>query len=64
MLKCAFCGRRLEPTVAWKGHGERYYCNEFCADEAFSPKLNNRTGHSWLGAFHLPSTFESVHDRF
>ena len=35
MLKCAFCGRRLEPTVAWKGHGERYYCNEFCADEAF-----------------------------
>jgi hypothetical protein len=35
MLKCAFCGRRLEATAAWKGHGERYYCNEFCAEEAF-----------------------------
>ena len=32
MLKCALCGRRLEPTAAWKGRGERYYCNEFCAD--------------------------------
>ena len=35
MLKCAFCGRRLEATAAWKGHGERYYCNAFCAEEAF-----------------------------
>jgi hypothetical protein len=32
MLKCALCGRRLEPTAAWKGRGERYYCNGFCAE--------------------------------
>jgi len=32
MLKCAFCGRLLEPTAAWKGRGERYYCNGFCAE--------------------------------
>jgi hypothetical protein len=31
MLKCALCGRRLEPTAAWKGR-ERYYCNGFCAE--------------------------------
>jgi hypothetical protein len=32
MLKCALCGRRLEPTAAWKGRGEHYYCNGFCAE--------------------------------
>jgi hypothetical protein len=32
MLKCALCGRRLEPTAAWKGRGEQYYCNGFCAE--------------------------------
>jgi hypothetical protein len=32
MLKCALCGQRLEPTAAWKGRGERYYCNGFCAE--------------------------------
>jgi CheY-like chemotaxis protein len=31
MLKCALCGRRLEPNAAWKGR-ERYYCNGFCAE--------------------------------
>jgi hypothetical protein len=22
----------LEETAAWKGSGERYYCNDFCAE--------------------------------
>ncbi len=32
MLRCAFCGRALKETAAWKGRGERYYCNDFCAE--------------------------------
>jgi hypothetical protein len=32
MLECALCGRRLLPTAAWKGRGEQYYCNGFCAE--------------------------------
>jgi hypothetical protein len=32
MLGCATCGRSLEETAAWKGNGERYYCNDFCAE--------------------------------
>jgi hypothetical protein len=32
MLSCAACGRSLEATAAWKGDGERYYCNDFCAE--------------------------------
>jgi hypothetical protein len=32
MLSCAACGRSLEATAAWKGSGERYYCNDFCAE--------------------------------
>src|SRR5262249_27212384 len=31
-LRCAACGRSLEATAAWKGAGERYYCNDFCAE--------------------------------
>jgi hypothetical protein len=32
MMRCAACGRSLAEDAAWKGGGERYYCNEFCAD--------------------------------
>jgi len=32
MLSCAACGRTLADHAAWKGSGERYYCNEFCGD--------------------------------
>jgi hypothetical protein len=32
MLSCATCGRSLEATAAWKGSGEHYYCNDFCAE--------------------------------
>ena len=32
ILSCATCGRSLEETAAWKGNGERYYCNDFCAE--------------------------------
>jgi hypothetical protein len=32
MLSCATCGRSLEATAAWKGNGEHYYCNDFCAE--------------------------------
>jgi hypothetical protein len=32
MISCAACGRSLEATAAWKGRGERYYCNDFCAE--------------------------------
>lgn len=32
MLSCAACGRSLAETAAWKGSGERYYCNDFCAE--------------------------------
>jgi hypothetical protein len=41
MLRCAACGQALAEQAAWKGSGERYYCNEFCADAeaAQSPSL-------------------------
>jgi hypothetical protein len=41
MLRCAACGQALAEQAAWKGSGERYYCNEFCADAeaAESPSL-------------------------
>jgi len=32
ILSCATCGRSLEDTAAWKGSGEWYYCNDFCAE--------------------------------
>jgi hypothetical protein len=32
MLRCGRCGRHLDGTAAWKGGGERFYCNEFCAE--------------------------------
>jgi hypothetical protein len=40
-LACAACGRSLAEAFAWKGNGERYYCNDFCAEaeEAESPAL-------------------------
>jgi len=40
-LTCAACGRSLAEAFAWKGGGERYYCNDFCAEaeEAESPAL-------------------------
>jgi hypothetical protein len=40
-LTCAACGRALAGAAAWKGSGERFYCNEFCADaeESGSPSL-------------------------
>ena len=31
-LTCAACGRALAATSAWKGSGERFYCNDFCAE--------------------------------
>ena len=31
-LTCAACGRALAETSAWKGSGERFYCNDFCAE--------------------------------
>ena len=41
MLRCAACGRTLAEHAAWKGSGELYYCNEFCAEAevAESPSL-------------------------
>jgi hypothetical protein len=40
-LTCAACGRALAEAAAWKGSGERFYCNEFCAEAeaAESPSL-------------------------
>jgi len=40
-LTCAACGRLLAEASAWKGNGERYYCNDFCAEteESESPAL-------------------------
>jgi hypothetical protein len=31
-LTCAACGRALAETSAWRGSGERFYCNDFCAE--------------------------------
>jgi hypothetical protein len=31
-LTCGACGRALAETSAWKGSGERFYCNDFCAE--------------------------------
>jgi hypothetical protein len=41
MRRCGACGRTLAEQAAWKGSGERYYCNEFCADDegSQSPSL-------------------------
>jgi len=40
-LTCATCGRSLAEASAWKGSGNRYYCNDFCAEaeESESPAL-------------------------
>jgi hypothetical protein len=40
-LACAACGRSIAEAFVWKGNGERYYCNDFCAEaeEAESPAL-------------------------
>jgi hypothetical protein len=40
-LTCGACGRALAEAAAWKGSGERFYCNDFCAEaeEAESPSL-------------------------
>jgi hypothetical protein len=40
-LTCVACGRALAEASAWKGSGERFYCNDFCAEaeEAQSPSL-------------------------
>jgi hypothetical protein len=31
-LRCAFCNALLEPLSAWKGSGDHFFCNEFCAE--------------------------------
>jgi hypothetical protein len=31
-LKCAFCNAALEPLAAWKGSGDDFFCNDFCAE--------------------------------
>lgn len=30
---CAFCGQQFDGH-AWRGYQNKYYCNEFCSDEA------------------------------
>jgi hypothetical protein len=35
-MKCAFCGRSIEPKSTWKGTGNQFYCSEFCADSETS----------------------------
>jgi hypothetical protein len=32
VLRCAFCNALLEPLAAWKGSGDNFFCNEFCAE--------------------------------
>src|SRR5215831_4800503 len=45
LMTCAACGRSLAEDAAWKGSGERYYCNEFCADaEAAESRSRNAAG--------------------
>jgi hypothetical protein len=31
-MRCAFCGRRVDPKSTWKGAVDQFYCSEFCAD--------------------------------
>jgi hypothetical protein len=31
-VRCGFCREPLDPRAAWKGAGDGYFCNEFCAD--------------------------------
>jgi hypothetical protein len=31
-MRCAFCGRPLDPRQAWKSANKQLYCSEFCAD--------------------------------
>ncbi len=38
LTNCTCCGHRLEPATAWKGRGQRFYCNEFCADHDDVPR--------------------------
>ena len=46
MLRCAFCGRALKETAAWKGRGERYYCNDFCAEAEEFVSYSGAAQHS------------------
>ena len=39
-LACAACGRRLAEASAWKGSGERFYCNDFCAEAEEAESLS------------------------
>lgn len=32
VLRCASCNALLAPLAAWKGSGDNFFCNEFCAE--------------------------------
>lgn len=36
-MNCACCSRALDPRQAWKGSAEKFFCNEFCADDDVTP---------------------------
>src|SRR5260370_21742562 len=46
-LMCATCGRSLAEASAWKSSGNRYYCNDFCAEAEASacPEHERRCLH-------------------
>ena len=31
-MRCPFCDQPIDRKSAWKGAGDSFYCNEFCAD--------------------------------
>lgn len=51
VLRCAFCNALLEPLTAWKGSGDNFFCNEFCAEaeiltDESSPSIVPTAGES------------------
>jgi hypothetical protein len=58
-MQCAFCSKQLQTNSAWKGAGNRFYCNEFCADSEM-PEAVRDPGPSTLLQHHLHRPYERL----
>jgi hypothetical protein len=56
-MKCAFCGKPLAIKSAWKGAGDAFYCNEFCAD---SEIYETASANCSLVQLHLNDPYERL----
>jgi hypothetical protein len=58
-MHCALCGRQLQTNSAWKGAGNQFYCNEFCADSEI-PEAVRVPAASTLLQHHLHRPYERL----